>query len=535
MSFSPWKFARNPPLTVPSPSATPSVVPTSTTGGGTATNSSRATVLSADLIDLAGTAVYLQGVILSLTKGLGITVNTASNPDLGRALSAIYGAIPPAVSMLMYSNLLDVEFGAQQLTQAAGTDATIQPNPFQNQAVVTINKAVEAGLAGQGDFSSQLPLMLRSLKTQATVYTAIASQLTTYPAAAGVAATASSPNVIPASTVDVGDDVNDALTDHVAAMGLTYASAFSMMAGISSISQDIGCMVNTFANLATSELAQVKSLFTLVQSTDASESLQDISNGLTSFVFVQLMSDASSMVFSLDRIAQMAIAPLKSMTNSLGAGLTSVQSGAASSLIGVLRTTTQDARVTSGALAGLITSNSAASACGTSSATPPPPAAPPAPSPSCSQSSSSGISLGLSSGMQELSTILDWSMAKANSKISTSLNSFKKLMTRTQSDTCNQVKLLTMVNNLGTLSSLADSFLKQQQSTTTAASSSTTLLSTVGSILATTQSGNGASYTVSNGVITVTPPAVPAPTAAAAAVLSKAGVQTAISGISQSL
>jgi hypothetical protein len=97
MSFSPWKFARNPPLTVPSPSAIPSVVPTSTTGGGTATNTSRATVLSANLTDLAGTAIYLQSLILSLTKGLGITVNIASNPDLGRALSAIYGAIPPAV------------------------------------------------------------------------------------------------------------------------------------------------------------------------------------------------------------------------------------------------------------------------------------------------------------------------------------------------------------------------------------------------------------------------------------------------------
>jgi hypothetical protein len=95
---------------------------------------------------------------------------------------------------------------------------------------------------------------------------------------------------------------------------------------------------------------------------------------------------------------------------------------------------------------------------------------------------------------------------------------------------------MTMVNNLGTLSSLASAFLTQQQSKTASTSNSvTSVLSTVGSILASTSSGNGTKYTVQNGVVTITPPTIPAVTPAAAAVFSNAGVQTHLAGITQAL
>jgi hypothetical protein len=535
MSFTPFQFFRNPPATVPSPAPEPSEFVSSGSGGTSAiSTSSRATTLASSLSDLAGTSAYLQSVILSITKGLGVTVNVATNPDLGRALAAIYGTIPPAVSITMYSNLLDTEFGAQQVTQAAGPTSTVQANPLQVQSVVTVNKAVETALSAQGDFQSQLPLMLRSLKTQATALTAIQAQLSSYPAATSAVATTNDPTVVQASSVDVGDDVNDALTDFTNSLGSVYAAVFSMMAGISSISQDISCMVKTFATLQTGELAQIKSLFTMVSQTSVSEDMQDISNGLTSFVFVQLMSDASGMLFTLDRVAQMALAPLKTMMNPLGSALTSVQGNAASNLVGVVRQVTSDARVSTGVLQGMIASNTTAAACGSQAKPPAPPAASAVPPSTCSAEGPNG-SLNLSSGMNELSTLLDWSLSKANAKVQSSLNSMKKLMTKTQTDTCNQVKLLTMVNNLGTLSSLATSFLQQQNSSSTTASTATSLLATVGSILSSTQTGNGVSYTVQNGSIVVTPPAVPVPTAAATAVLSKAGVQTSLSGISQSL
>lgn len=539
MNFTPFKFFRNLPPTVPEPPLAPQPIASSNSGSGSgsgsSTNTSRATSLMGDLGNLSGTANYLQSVILSLTQGLGVTVNVDTSPDLGRALSAVYGSVPPAISIQMYSNTLDVELGAQQVLAATGPDSTVQPNPFQNQAVVTINKAVESALSDQGDFASQATLMLRSLKTQSTVYATWQSQLASYPAATNATPTTISSNVVQASSVDVGDATNAALSDHVSSMVDTYAGAFNLFSSASSISSDIACMVNSFATLSKAELAQVNSLITLVNSTDASESMQDISNGLTSFVFVQMMGQASSMVFSLDRIAQMAIAPLSQMTNPIGQGISSVQGNAASQLVGVIRAITQDSRIASGPLSGLISTNTAASAAGGQT-----PAQAVAsqipPSPSCSTTAVPGATPGLSIGMNDLSTLMDWCLQKANKKVNSSLSSFSKLMGRMQGDTSNQVKLLTIVNNLGTLSSLATAFLSQQQSGAAgAAGTATNVLSTVGSILAATSTGNGTTYTVQNGVVTVIPPTIPAPTPSATAVLSQAGVQTSLAGISKSL
>jgi hypothetical protein len=525
MTFSPFKFFRNPPPTVPAPSVIPSNV-SSASAAGSSTNTSRATALISDLGNLAGTASYLQSVILSLTQGLGVTVNANTNPGLAQALSSIYSDLPPAISVAMYSNLLDVEFGAQQVLLAAGTNSTVQPNPFQNQAVITVNKAVEAALSDDASFKSQTALLLRSLKTQSAVYTQWQAQLANYPAA-GTPSNSTAPDQIQASTIDVGNATNDALTGHVNQMVGTYASVFNMLASVSSVSQDIVCMVNSFATLGKVELAQIKSLFNLVKSTDVKEGVQDVANSLTSFVFVQMMSEASAMVFQLDRIAQMAIHPLASMTNPVGSGVSAVQSQAAAKLIGVIRATTQEARLSTGPLAGLIATNTAATACGTSAN----PAVSVGPSPGCTAPSGAGLSVG----MNDLSTLLDWGLMKANKKVDSSLASFSKLMSRMQSDTCGQVKLLTVVNNLETLASLSDAFLTQQQNNAAAVNGVAPLLSTVGTILASTSTGNGATYTVQNGTVTVTPPSIPAPTAPATAILSRAGVQTSLAGISQSL
>lgn len=528
--FTPWKFFRTPPPTVASPLATSVTSAGAASPSGTSTgqrsNTSRATSTITRLSNLAGTANYLQAVILSLTKGLGVTVNENQRPDLSRALTAIYGSVPPAVSMLMYSNLLDAEFGAQQVTVAAGKDSAIQPNPFQNQAILTINKSVEESLSDQGDFLSQLALMLRGLKTQQIVYTQWQDQLASYPAATGQTGS-STADTVRASSVDMGDDVHNAVNSHIDQMSGTYGSAFNMMAAVSSISNDVVCIVNTFSGLGRAELAQLQSLFSLAQGSTVKESLQDIANGLTSFVFVPMMVQASSMVFSLDRIAQMSLNPLRSMVNPVATGVSTVQKQSATGkLVGVIRQVAQGARLSSGPLAGLIASNTSAASCGVT------PAAA-QPSPNCF---ASGIAEGqLSTGMNDLSTLVDFAMQKANEKVASTLNSFTKLMARMQSDTCSQVQLLAMVNNLGTLSSLANAFLTQRQNGSSAAATSQNLLSTIGTILANTQTGNGATYTVQNGVVTVTPPTLPSPTPAAAAVFADAGIKTSLAGISQSL
>lgn len=536
MSFTPWKFARTIPPTVAMPEVVPAPVVPAAVNANSSTNSSRATTLAAAFTDLAGTAVYLQSVILSLTKGLGITVDVNSNPDLGRALSAVYQHIPPAISITMYSYLLDAEQGAQQVTQAAGKSSSVVANPYQNLAVSTITKAVEAGLATQVGANASvqytMPLLLRALKTQATVYSQISAQLESYPASRTYTNAKVSGDFIQASTVDVGDAVNSVLSDHVTAMGNTYTSAFNALAGVSTINQDIVCVVKTLAALGKSELAAAKGVFNFVHSTSVAEGAQDLANGLTSFVFVQLMSDASSMLFSLDRVAQMALVPLATMTNSLASGLSSVRGNTASTLVGVIRQTVDSSRVISGPLQGLLSSNTSVGACGAGLTTAPP-ASTLAPSPSCSMSGNSGTP---SSGMNDLSSLLDWGMNKMNDKLSVALQSFQKLTTRSQSDTCHQVKLLALANNLTTIGSLAGSILNQiPGSGTLSTNFANTQLATIGTILDSTFTGNGTTYTVANGVVTVTPPAVPTITLPAARIFAKSGVTSTLSGISQAL
>src|ERR1039458_2877249 len=125
--------------------------------------------------------------------------------------------------------------------------------------------------------------------------------------------------------------------------------------------------------------------------------------------------------------------------------------------------------------------------------------------------------------MNDLNTLLDWSLQQASGKNTTTLLSFTKLMGRTQNDTNSQVQLLSVINNLGTLASLANSFLTQNGAAAAAAAPATQL-ATVGAILATTNTGNGTTYTVQNGAVTVNPPAVPTPTPAASMALPHVNV-----------
>ena len=530
--FNNFVFTRTPPPTVASPSpvlATAAVSTANSSVSSSAATTSVAGTLSSQLNSLAGTSEYLQSVILSLVKGLGVTVNVASNPDLGRALSAIYGEIPPAISAQMYAYTVAGEIGASQVNLAIKPDSTVQANPFQQQALITINKAVESSLADNGSFLSLAALSLRALQTQQAVYTNWQSLLAVYPAASGATGNLQV-DVIPASTVDVGPEVEQAIQAHINDMSTTYGSLFTALTNVSSVSADIVCMVNSLSALSKTELAQMKGLFDLTSSMSVKESFVDISNGLTSFVFMQMKTEAAGILMQLDRVAQMALTPLRTLGGQLGSSVASAQQMRVNNLKGVIRTVTNDALLADGPLAGLAVSNTAASACGAKSLPPNPPKTP---IPACAMSGSSGSLV--STGANDLSTLVDWALGKANQKFDTHLNALQKMMARTQKDTCNQVKLLTMVNNLTTLSSLTNSILLQQQKGSAVAGVTTTALSALGSILANTSSGNKVTYTVQNGSVMITPPAVPAPTPAAATIFANAGIQTSLAGITQSV
>lgn len=530
MAFEPFVFNRTIPPTVPaaatSAGSTASSAQTSSSGPstGTSSNKSIAASLAVQLGTLIDTATYLQDVIQSLNPGLGISVDSGSNPDLAMALSQIYnGQTPPAMSLKMYSYQLDAELGCAQVNLAAGTDSSVQANPFQYQALMTANKAFESQMASSGIFSAQSALLLRRLKSDVVSHANMQQQLLQYPAASSTSSSsAPAANVIQASTIDVSSDVAGLVQTHIDQTGQIYSSMFQVVAQPDPIASDVANVVTMLATVAVPDLIRMNALLQMTQQGDLSQSSQDLSVGLSAFVYPQMLTQSSGMLFQLDQIMQLAIAPAGKMSNSVGSAMTAL-SGAmvgAGALVGVIRSMKQGSSAhTSGPLAGMPLNNGSQSGLAMSSSMP-----------------SSLSSLGFSSGINEVSSLLSFSINSGQSANALHQDAFARLTSRVRSDSGGLTQVLAVASSLASLTSLVSAFVNEQQSSSAISSqSSSTQLATVGRILASSQTGNGTSYTVQGGVVSITPPAVPAPTAGAQTVFAKSGIQTSLTGLTQTL
>jgi hypothetical protein len=192
MSFKPLQFTYTPPRTVPSApvaAATPATAavqnPLDREGVAAKSNAAR---LLGRISSLKETSQYLQSAILALTANKGIVLNFAGDPELAESLKRIYGTTTPpsAISIGMYAHMIQAEFGIMRTDIAlSGSGSSLQVSPYQRLDLQQSTKTVEDALVESGDFSSQLPLLLRELAGNDLICDSLSDGLRQYPVLSG--------------------------------------------------------------------------------------------------------------------------------------------------------------------------------------------------------------------------------------------------------------------------------------------------------------------------------------------------------------
>lgn len=519
MSFETITFAYTPPPTISEQEPTVAEVVTAPPETSTVqpANQSVAASLAAQLGDLIDTSGYLQSVIMSLHQGLGITVDQ-SNPDLAMALSTIYnGQVPPAVSLLMYSNTLDAELGSLQVNLAIGPNAGIEANSFQQQALTTINKSFESQMSADGSVAAQSALLLRPLKAGALMNTTIQGQLMEYPSATPAPSTPSL-NVVTASGIDISSDTAALVQSNIDSTGQVYSSMYQVIAQPDPIAADVASVVNSLATVAVPDLIRMSAVLSMAAQSLSVCCGKSLSTGISAFIFPQVVSQASGLMMQLDRIVQMAVAPLSTTANAVSSAVSALSGAMKSvgSLVGIVRSMKLPAAANSSCpLPGMPSNNSAVSGLPIGSPMP-----------------TAVANLGFSSGINELSSIMSFCTSQVSSVQATQQDAFQRLAARVSGDQAKSTQMLAATTSMSSLGSLITAFInKQQNSSAISSQSASTQLATVGGILSSAQTGSGSSYVVQNGVVSVIPLAVPPVTPGAATVFAKSGIRTSLTGL----
>lgn len=460
MSFTPFTFTYDPPPTVESDAAVlPITNPTSSNGSNTnpytttvppIPANSVATSLVTTFNNLAETSTYLQSIINQLSSSIAVPVDTTANPNVGQALTTIYGSIPPAISIAMYNNLLDADVNIQLTNAALGLNASSQVNPVQAAAVSTLLTTVESNLSDAVTYATQLPLLLRSLKAESAIFTSLASNLTAYPAQSSTVTNTSATAVITASTIDVSPTVASALTSFANDCSSAYAGVYTVACTNGAVADDLNNVLNTLVNQPLADIVRIVGLVNaatgMVFKDAFNTALKDIGN----YVYIQLVADASSMVFNTDIFNQMALSPFSSITGSLGNLLSSIQNinlsvgtmPAGSPMGGMSKINACGCTGTSASPVTSIVVNVS----GTSA--------------SNAASINSQIS-ALTPGLSSIGTLLNWSQSKISSKSSKILENFQKILGKCVGIVASQTSLLCSLKAAEQLVTIATSITQQ--------------------------------------------------------------------------
>lgn len=519
MNFNPFTFIYNPPPTVssdipvhPASSVTGPTTIYSSTSSVTKENSLSSALIT-KLLNLAETSAYLQNIIELISGNISIAVNPASDPGLAQALNTLYGNVPPAISIAMYSNLLDTNINLQ-LTQAAlGTDSTSQINQVQASALSTTITAVENSLSDSVTYSSQLPLLLGSLKTQAAMFTSMATNLHTYPIQQSTPTPNSSAPIV-MSNIDMSTGLSDTLNGVVNDFSGAYAGVYQVSATVGVIADDVTNVVNTLVLQPLGDLIRVVALVNGAKGLIYKDVFKDLYKDLCNYVYLRLVADASLIVFTADKLTQIALTPLKNITGSLGqimstfnkanAAIGSVASG---SVLGGL--SKANSCCTSNPQAPLSMGNSSANLLGNTGLG--------------SGKASGGAAKELnamSSGIKEIASSIAWLQIKITSKMNKVLENFKKVLGRSLENTTSHTNLLCSLRSAEQLVTIATSLANMNTS-----NPSGNPLNTISSITQTVSlSSNSTSFVSTAGSITTSILGVPPPSTNVQSVLATGGL-----------
>lgn len=330
MAFKPWQFFYRPPKTVTAP--VPEVTAGVSAGAVTPASSCEAARLMARLDELIKASDYLQSVILSRAKGLGIRLDPAVDTEVARALEILYGTETPpaAVTIDMYGRTLDAEFAALQVDMALPLDSPYEMNPFQTAAASTVNRFVETTLAESGNFEQSLPLLLNTLKGDAVVFQAVKEGLAQYPAVQTAGAVPRAPGTtppapIPARHLDISQPLAANLDGFIDTFSEQYASVYKLAATLGHIEAEAETIVSTYFMQPVEDVIRMLAILQNMKGLLHVPNLKGLVNAMGGIVLVRLASEASALMFQADRFMNLATNPLKSMLGTVGRALNMVQ------------------------------------------------------------------------------------------------------------------------------------------------------------------------------------------------------------------
>jgi hypothetical protein len=493
MSFKPFGFTFNPPLTVPSPPVVntptvptgPSVIPIGSSTGAIAGARSNAGLLIDQLNNLTAMSQYLQDVIVARTGKVAIEINPAADPLTTRALASIYGTdTPPSfVTVSMYDNILDAHFGALQLEMSVGNDSVIQPNPMQVADLATVVNTINDHLIASPSYSNWLPLQLASLKSDSIVFQSWVDGLSKYPAyyaSQPLISNSLIPPPIQAASLDINTDLYTYQNDAVARFSQSYSNVYQSLASASPMEQQLSSVVSMFFKQPLSSMLQIVGTLTSLSGLAHKTGMASLQGDLINFSFARLASDVSGLLHSCDRLIALAISPAHTNFGSLTSVMSSAQQQSISKGI-----------VATGPMAGMSKANS--SVTGNTNAT------------------LSTPELGnVSEGVKQLAETLNWGKIKSTGALELYDKSFRQLIERRLTNQNDRQSVMDSQRSMDSLTGLSKGVVKEIQSgTLTANSTPKQQQDAINNILTSLQTGNNTTFIASGNQIIANPPDMP--------------------------
>jgi hypothetical protein len=495
MSFEPFQYVYTPPVTVPAPLR---VLPVAVTSQNSQKSQTLAGQLISRLNDIGITAAYLQTIVLNRCAGSGVTFAAGENPDLAAALGRIYQTTDPipGISIEMYNNMLDSELALMQMDAALGNDADREASPYQVADLMTATKAFEDGVTSSLDYASNLSMFLRTLKGDQLICQNLAEDIADYPAYRGTTSTLT-------AGLDLSPTANQLFNDYLDSVSNNYSRTFCLMTTPGHVEADIANIADKFFNDPIQDLMKVGTALSALQTLTHGVSLSALGSDLTNFMFVRMLSEVGSIFNQMDRMFNLAVAPLKVSVGQV-AGLARMAQSVGSKV----------GFVASGGLKGMVSGNPCsgsgsnpsanASSQGTITANP---LALNTPGTSI-ENAWNQVCGPITSGVASLASHLNWATNTVDQKNQLIQDSLRKLQNRRIGDTNDRIQLMCSLQAVTSLIGIAKAFVQERQTSPTPVTSQDQLES-MGRILNNLTSPSGSSYAIQNGSVVVTPPTVP--------------------------
>jgi hypothetical protein len=523
VSFVPIKFTYTPPPTIPPQS----VLEPSTNSVGVATpisnqfgtsiaaNSSAAAIVTR-LANLSATAAYLQQAIMALAPNLGIVLDFASNPELGRALSRIYNvkAPPTAIDMTMFSTLLKTHINFQQFDLMIGSNSSVEILPTQRADIGLAVKAFQNSLIASGVYNQTLPILLNSLAGDQIIFNSWSNALMQYPIlsvpqqtpaqlAQSAISTGSSTRDLNGSSVDVSSNLSGLMNGILDKWQNSYAGIYKVVAFPDPTETALPSVVSTLSSQPSSDLNRLSTMLQNLIAFQHVPAIQQANDSVDNQVLPKLLSQIIGHASNLDYMTQVAITPSITFTGLMGTLMTTLSTVNPGSILNV-------------GLTGTV----AVSAGGYN---PPPITA-----------AQQQVLDGLPEGLQILGANVSWSQHESTRQNALIQESIQRLSIRRMTNQSNQTEMLISLKSISSSIGIIQSILQSGANAPIARGNTTSLntnavtpsisLQSFGTLISSLPSQSGSSYALDGNTLTVTPPQIPTAPANVQSVLTTGGV-----------